>query len=109
MSRKSIILCLSILAVLLLGLGAAIAVLYADVDGKGGRAHASSSEDVRACMSAIPSDAVMVSFFGDAGSACRALLSSFALPAIISDMIEDGTLASLKKSSMAVSDRKSVV
>ena len=103
MSRKSIILCLSILAVLLLGLGAAIGVLYADVDSKGSRAHASSSEGVRACMSAIPSDAVMVSFFGDAGSACRTLLSSFALPAIISDMIEDGTLASLKKSSMAVS------
>lgn len=104
MSRKSIILCLSVLAVLLLGLGVAIAVLYADVDrGGNGYGHTEATAGVHSCIAAIPSDAVMLSFHANAGSACRTLLSSFPFPSLISEKIQDGTLASVRKAPMAVS------
>ena len=103
MSRKSIILCLSLLIVLLLGLGVAIAVLYSGTGGneKNGRAY--SFDGARQCLSAVPSDAVLVSSFESAGSTCKGLLSVFDFTLQLSQKIEDGSLASLKRCSMATS------
>ena len=103
MSRKSIILCLSLLIVLLLGLGVAIAILYSGTGGsdRGGREY--SFDGSRQCLSAVPSDAVLVSSFANAGSACEDILSVFSFPSQLSQKIEDGSLASLKRCSMAVS------
>ena len=85
MSRKSLILCLSLLIVLLLGLGVAISVLYSGTDGTEKDGRADSLDGARLCLSAVPSDALLVSSFTDAGSSCK------------------GTLASLKRCPMAVS------
>ena len=103
MSRKSIILCLSLLIVLLLGLGVAIAILYSGTGGsdRGGREY--SFDGSRQCLSAVPSDAVLVSSFANAGSASEDILSVFSFPSQLSQKIEDGSLASLKRCSMAVS------
>ena len=103
MSRKSLILCISALAVLLLGLGVAIAFLYSGTGNSSDRKGAASFDGARSCLSAVPSDAVLVSSFDNVGSACKGILSGFGFPSSLSAMIEDGSLASLRKCSMAVS------
>ena len=103
MSRKSLILCFSVLAVLLLGLGVAIAFLYSGTGSGSDRTGSASFEGARSCLSAVPSDAVLVSSFDNVGSACKGILSGFEFPSSLSAMIEDGSLASLRKCSMAVS------
>lgn len=103
MSRKSIILCLSLLSVLLLGLGVAIAVLYSGTGGNDKNGRADSFDGARLCLSAVPSDAVLVSSFGSVGSSCKGVLSVFDFPSQLAQKIEDGTLASLKRCSMAAS------
>lgn len=103
MSRKSIILCLSLLIVLLLGLGVAIAFLYSGTGGSERDGRAYTFDGSRECLSAVPSDAVLVSSFASAGSACKGFLSFFEFPAQLSQKIEDGSLASLKRCAMAAS------
>ena len=103
MSRKSIILCLSLLIVLLLGLGVAIAFLYSGTGGSERDGRAYTFDGSRECLSAVPSDAVLVSSFASAGSACKDYLSVFVFPSQLSQKIDDGSLASLKRCSMAAS------
>ena len=103
MSRKSLILCLFLLGVLLLGLGVAIAVLYSGTGGNERNGRAYSFDGARQCLSAVPSDAVLVSSFESAGSTCKGLLSVFDFPSQLSQKIEDGSLASLKRCAMAAS------
>ena len=68
MSRKSIILCLSVLAVLVVGTGIAVAFLYRGVDtGKSDKVVKAVDDDRYSLMSAIPSDAVLVACFSDKG------------------------------------------
>ena len=102
MSRKSLILCFSALAVLLVGLGVAIAFLYSGT-GDGDDEAAVSFDGARSCLAAVPSDAVLVSSFENVEAACKGVLSGFGFTSSIAGMIEDGTLASLRKCSMAVS------
>ena len=67
MSRKSLILCLAAIAVMIIGIGVAVAVLYSGVDAgdKGSRSEASVGKRA-AMLSAVPSDAVLVGCFSDA-------------------------------------------
>lgn len=68
MSRKSLILCLSALAVLILGVGVAVAVLYSGVEGSGRSDVTKVQDQTRySLLSAVPSDAVLVSCFSKAG------------------------------------------
>ena len=68
MSRKSLILCLSILAVLIVGTGMAVAFLYSGVDaGRGKKTSASVDRDRYELLAAVPSDAVLVSCFSKKG------------------------------------------
>lgn len=68
MSRKSLIFCISALAVLILGVAAAVAVLYSDSDGSGTSDLSDVSDRSRyGLLSAVPSDAVFVSCFSKAG------------------------------------------
>ena len=102
MSRKSLILCLSLLAVMVVGLGTAIALLYSGTGDDRTETDASFN-GARACFAAVPSDAVAVSCFSRMDDACSGVLSGFGFPSAFADGLEDGTLASLKKSHMAVS------
>ena len=66
MSRKSLILCLSVLAFLVVGTGIAVAFLYKDTDA--GRKTATvkvADHDGYRLLSAVPSDAVLVACFSD--------------------------------------------
>ncbi len=68
MSRKSLILCLSILALLIIGTGVAVAFLYKGVDTDKGRKTAKVADQDRfRLLAAIPSDAVLVACFSDKG------------------------------------------
>ena len=68
MSRKSLILCLSLLAFLIVGTGIAVAFLYKGVDaGKDKPASFATDQDRYKLLAAVPSDAVLVSCFSKKG------------------------------------------
>lgn len=103
MSRKSIILCLSLLAVMLVGLGVAIAVLYSGTETSDRTGNSSVAEGSRSCLCVVPSDAVLVSCYSRMDRACNGILSAFRLPSALAESIEDGVIESLRKAQMAVS------
>jgi len=102
MSRKSLLLCLAVLVMMLLGLGVAIAFLYAGTGESRDRGSVSYG-GAGFCVSAVPSDAVLISFFSRLEDACRRSLAGFEFPSALLDGMEEGTLASLKKCPLAVS------
>ena len=66
MSRKSIILCLVALAVMFVGIGVAVLLLYSDVDSpKGSEKSHVAADDRHMVLSAVPSDAVLAATFAD--------------------------------------------
>ena len=68
MSRKSLILCLSVLAVMVVGTGIAVGFLYSGVDsGKADKSSKVASQDRYKLLAAVPSDAVLVACFSDKG------------------------------------------
>jgi len=68
MSRKSLILCLSVLAFLIVGTGIAVALLYKDAGpvGKTSTVKVDGHDGYR-LLAAVPSDAVLVACFSDRG------------------------------------------
>ena len=68
MSRKSLILCLSVLAFLIIGTGVAVAFLYKDTGtSKEKKAVKVADQERYGLLSAVPSDAVLVACFSDKG------------------------------------------
>ncbi len=68
MSRRSLILCLSVLAVLVVGTGVAVGFLYSGVDtGKSAKSSKVVSQDRYKLLTAVPSDAVLVACFSNKG------------------------------------------
>lgn len=68
MSRKSLIFCLGLLAVLIIGVGVAVAFLYSGVEtGSDRKVSEAASEERYQLLSVIPSDAVLVACFSDEG------------------------------------------
>ena len=68
MSRSSLILCLSVLAVLVVGTGVAVGLLYSGVDsGKSEKSSKVVSQDRYKLLAAVPSDAVLVACFSNKG------------------------------------------
>lgn len=68
MSRKSLILCLTALAVLILGTGVAVAFLYSGLDSDAKTRSSQVSDQSRyMLLSAVPSDAVLVACFAKEG------------------------------------------
>ena len=104
MSRKSLILCLAVLAVMVLGVGIAVSMLYSGVDDGGRRAGDPVPDQGRyLLLPAIPSDALMVGCFSDAEAALRGLLYGFEFPADLADSMAAGNFKSLSSSRLAVS------
>lgn len=88
---------------MLLGVGVAIAVLYADMPRKSDRSSRDYCSGSQMCLSAVPSDALMVSCFSNASDACKGVMSSSGFLSDFAGRLEDGSLSSMKKCSMAVS------
>ena len=77
MSRKSLILCLSILAALIVGTGIAVAFLYKGVEPDNGKKTSKVvSQDRYRLLAAVPSDAVLVACFSDKGPQERPMVVS---------------------------------
>lgn len=100
MSRKSLIICLSVLAVMLLGIGVAIAILYSGTDDEG---NAVPDQDRYLLLPAIPADAVLAGCFSNLGDAMGGLLKGFDFPAEVADAAAAGSFNEISSSRVAVS------
>lgn len=101
MSRKSLILCLVLLAVLILGTGAAVLFLYSGFDSSKGKTEQMPVESRYLLLRAVPSDAVAVGCFSGVPTVLEDVYSQLGLPesfkvgrSVIS-LHYAGTLASL--------------
>lgn len=104
MSRKSLILCLAVLAVMVLGTGVAVAFLYSGTDGGNkDKTEQVASQDRYLLLPAVPSDAILVGCFSEAGSACGKFLGGFPFMKELSEEMDGGSLSVISKSHMAVS------
>lgn len=104
MSRKSLIICLAVLAVMVLGVGAAVAVLYSGTgDGDERREEAVPDQGRYLLLPAVPSDALMVSCFSEAQAAMGGLLYGFEFPAALAESMAAGNFKTLSSSRVAVS------
>lgn len=104
MNRKSVIFCLSVLAVMLVGIGIAVAVLYSGVDGGRTRGKSAVPDQERfLLLPAVPADAALVACLSDVGDAVSGLLSGFAFPSALADTVSKGGFRSIASSSMVVS------
>lgn len=104
MNRKSLILCLAVLAVMVIGVGVAVAVLYSGVDDGGGRGGNSVPDQGRyLLLPAVPSDAMAVCCFAQAEAGMRGLLNGFEFPADLAENMAAGKFNDLSSSRLAVS------
>lgn len=104
MSRKSLILCLAVLAVMVIGIGVAVAVLYSGVDDGGSRGGNSVPDQGRyLLLPAVPSDAMAVCCFAQAEAGMRGLLNGFEFPADLVENMAAGKFSGLSSSRLAVS------
>lgn len=104
MSRKSLIFCLAVLAVMILGTGVAVAVLYSGMDNGNSRKSEEVPDQERyMLLPAVPADAAVAACFSDVEEAMGGLLSGFDFPAALADSIAAGHFKSIASSRMAVS------
>lgn len=81
MSRRSLILCLAALAVLVIVTGTAVAFLYSGVDGgKGGKETRSADGTGQMLLAAVPSDAVLLASYAKAGDAVHGTFAGIDVP-----------------------------
>ena len=69
MSRKTLIICLALIAFLVLGTGAAVTLLYSGLDGNRVVEVKLSGDGKHSLLNAVPSDAVLVGCFDNARKA----------------------------------------
>ena len=88
MNRKSLILCLALVAVMILGVGAAVAVLYSDGGGKQTRSgNVVPDQERYLLLPAVPADAVLVACMPDVKNAAGGVLSGFSFPDSLSSRL----------------------
>ncbi len=104
MSRKSLIICLAVVAVMILGIGVSVAVLYSGTGGdKPQKLNDVPDQERYLLLPAIPADAALAVCFSDTEEAMGGLLSGFGFPAALADSIAAGKFRSIASSGMAVS------
>lgn len=89
MSRRSLILCLAVLAMMILGVGVAVAVLYSDGDSARTRkGNVVPDQERYRLLPAVPADAVLVACFSRLENAAG-VMSGFAFPDSVSAHLSD--------------------
>lgn len=104
MSRRSLIICLAVLALMVLGVGIAVAILYSGVDSgdeRGGNVVPDQGRYL--LLPAVPSDAMAVCCFDGAEAGMRGLLNGFEFPAALADSMAAGKFKDFSSSRLAVS------
>ncbi len=77
MSRKSLIICLAVLASMILGIGIAVALLYSGGDDKVRKGSVVPDEDRYLLLPAVPADAVLVACLSDLEDSLSAVFPDF--------------------------------
>lgn len=104
MSRKSIIICLALLAVMILGVGVAVSVLYSGVDSAPARKGGVVPDQERyLLLPAVPADAALVACLSDMEEAVNGPLRGFRFPDALSAELEAGSFPSFASAGMVVS------
>lgn len=104
MSRKSLIICLAVLAVMVLGVGIAVAVLYSGTGGtRNDFGNTVPDQERYLLLPAVPADAVLVGCFSDAEEAMGGLLSGFGFSSALADSMAAGRFKTIASSAMTVS------
>lgn len=104
MSRKTLIMCLSALAVMILAIVVAVAFLYTGSSVKSGsKTSQVAAEDRSLLFSAVPSDALLAASFSSAQKASGSYLSGFKLFDAIAKETAEGRLSLLKRGKVAIS------
>ncbi len=104
MSRKSLIICLAVLAAMILGVGIAVAFLYSGTGGgRDRRENVVPDQERYLLLPAVPADAVFVACLSDAGDAVPALLSGFSFMSELADSIRSDSFDALSSRRMSVS------
>lgn len=104
MNRKSLILCLAVLAVMILGVGIAVAFLYSGTDsGQTRKGNAVPDQERYLLLPAVPADAVLVACLSDAEDAASTLLSGFSFMSSLSDSLDAGRFHDVASASMSLS------
>ena len=105
MSRRSLIICLAVLAVMILGVGVAVAFLYSGT-GDGGQTRKGNSvpdQERYLLLPAVPADAVLVACVSDVEDAAASILSGFPFTSALSDSLSAGRFDDVASASMTVS------
>lgn len=104
MSRKSIIICLAILAVMILGVGVAVTVLYSGTDSTQVRKGDTVPDQGRyLLLPAVPADAALVATFSDLSDAVNGPLRGFPFPDALAEKIGAGEFEDLASSRLVIS------
>ena len=104
MSRKSLIICLAVLAAMILGVGVAVAFLYSGTGGGQTRKGNSVPDQERyLLLPAVPADAVLVACLSDVEDAAGTLLAGFPFPSALADSISAGSFRDVASASMVAS------
>lgn len=103
MNRKSILFCLAVLAVMVIGVGVAVAVLYSGTGAEPSHHKGVPDQERYLLLPAVPADAVLVACLSETEDACHGVLSGFKIPSAIADTISKGGFAWIASSPMTVS------
>ena len=104
MSRKSLIICLAVLAVMALVVGIGVTLLYSGINDVDDHKAVSVPDQGRyLLLPAVPSDAVVVGCFSQAKTAMRGLLYGLDFPAALADSMAAGKFKDFSSSRIAVS------
>lgn len=103
MNRKTLIICLSALGVMLVGIIALLTVLYWNPDKYKTAKAADAVGTDREILTAVPSNAVIVAMFGNLKDANGAVLLHDGFIDALADAYSQGRLRSLRNSAVAVS------
>lgn len=97
MNRKSLIISIIALAVMVIGVAVAVAALYYDPDKK------ESVEGRYELLQAVPSNAVVAGCLSHVRDVSSDVFAGFKFPAALSDAVSDGLLGTLPEAQMAFS------
>lgn len=104
MSRKSIIICLAVMAVMILGIGVAVAVLYSDSDSHQVRkGNIVPDQERYLLLPAVPADASLVATLSDISDAVNGPLRGFPFPDALAEKFNAGEFADLSSSRLVIS------
>ncbi len=103
MSRKSLIICLAVLAAMILGVGIAVALLYSGDGEQARKGNVVPDQERYLLLPAIPADAVLVACMDETEDAVSTLFSGLGFASALADTLEAGAFDGIASSKMAVS------